>query len=278
MNNIALLTIIIALVYAAIGLSTPLVTLYLQSLGADYSRIAIILATTAAVALVSSYFWGRASDALGRRKPLIVGGLAGVAVAYFLLSQVTGFDGAWAVRLGEAAAMAAYSTTSLALMGDLLSTSGARGKRMGTYRGIGSLAFAGGALIGGRLADAYSMRLTFGFAAVFYLVAALIALLLREPRLVQANATSRRPAADRLPPPSSVFRLGLGLPWLFLARRLPLADDLERAGLDVAQLHGLAGLCQDRDQQPVGAGRADRGAVDAGWRASSPMWSAAPRC
>ena len=143
MNNIALLTIIIALVYAAIGLSTPLVTLYLQSLGADYSRIAIILATTAAVALVSSYLWGRASDALGRRKPLIVGGLAGVAVAYFLLSQVTGFDGAWAVRLGEAAAMAAYSTTSLALMGDLLSTSGARGKRMGTYRGIGSLAFRG---------------------------------------------------------------------------------------------------------------------------------------
>ena len=63
MNNIALLTIIIALVYAAIGLSTPLVTLYLQSLGADYSRIAIILATTAAVALVSSYLWGRVSDA-----------------------------------------------------------------------------------------------------------------------------------------------------------------------------------------------------------------------
>ena len=47
MNSIALLTIIIALVYAAIGLSTPLVTLYLQSLGADYSRIAVILATTA---------------------------------------------------------------------------------------------------------------------------------------------------------------------------------------------------------------------------------------
>jgi MFS family permease len=218
LNNIALLTIIIALVYAAIGISSPLVTLYLQSLGADYSRIAIILATTAAVSLVSSYLWGRASDALGRRKPLIVGGLAGLAVAYLLLSQVTGFDGAWAVRLGEAAAMAAYSTASLALMGDLLSSRGGRGKRMGTYRGIGSLAFAGGALIGGRLADAYSLRVTFAFAAVFYLAAALIAFTLREPRIVaqiQASRPARQPIVFRLP--SSVFRLGLGLPWLFLA-------------------------------------------------------------
>lgn len=214
MNNIALLTIIIALVYAAIGISSPLLTLYLQSLGADYSRIAIILATTAAVALVSSYLWGRASDALGRRKPLIVGGLAGVAVAYFLLGQVTGFDGAWAVRLGEAAAMAAYSTASLALMGDLLSSSGARGKRMGIYRGIGSLAFAGGAFIGGRLADASSLRTTFALAAAFYFVAALIALTLREPRIERpqtdfptAQPVVRRPSTARRP----------GLPWPFLA-------------------------------------------------------------
>jgi MFS transporter, PPP family, 3-phenylpropionic acid transporter len=218
LNSIALLTIIIALVFAAIGISTPLVTLYLQSLGADYSRIAVILATTAAVSLVSSYFWGRASDVLGRRKPLIAGGLAGAAAAYFLLSQVTGFDGAWAVRLGEAAAMAAYSTASLALMGDLLSTSSARGKRMGTYRGIGSLAFAGGALIGGRLADAYSLRAPFVFAAVFYLMAALLALTLREPRRItpaDAPGPTRQPTVFRLP--SSAFRLGLGLPWLFLA-------------------------------------------------------------
>jgi MFS family permease len=215
LNSIVLLTAIIALVYAAIGISSPLVTLYLQSLGADYGRIAIILTTTAAVALVSSYLWGRGSDALGRRKPLIVGGLTGVAVAYFLLSQVTSFNGAWVVRLAEAAAMAGYSTTSLALMGDLLSSGGARGKRMGAYRGIGSLAFAGGAFIGGRIADAYSLRVTFVAAALCYVVAALIAMALREPRRVRSNEIRAQRPPILLRRPLSVVRLGL--PWLFLA-------------------------------------------------------------
>ncbi len=97
MNSIALLTAIIILVYAAIGVSGPLLTLYLQALGANYNRIAIILATTAAVTLASSYAWGRLSDQLGRRKPLVVGGLLGGAVAYLLLSQALSFEAACAI-------------------------------------------------------------------------------------------------------------------------------------------------------------------------------------
>ncbi len=226
-NNILLLTLVIALVYAAVGLSTPLVSLYLQSLGADYGRIGVILATTAAVSLVTSYAWGRASDALGRRKPLVVAGLAGLAVAYALLSQVTAFQGAWVVRLGEAAATAAYSTSSLALMGDLLSSGGRRGRRMGAYRGIGSLAFAGGAMIGGRLADATSLRTTFALAAGFYIVAALLALLLREPRRLGTPSANSRGStvggeasseAGNRPSPvalsSRSIRLGLPRPFL----------------------------------------------------------------
>ena len=120
MNDILLLTVIIALVFGAIGVSTPLITLYLESLGAGYGRIALIMASTALVGLVASYVWGRASDALGRRKPLIAAGLAALAVAYFTLSQVASPTLAWLVRLGEAAGGAAYSTASLALMGDLL--------------------------------------------------------------------------------------------------------------------------------------------------------------
>ena len=88
-DDIQLLTIIIALVFGAIGVSMPLLTLYLQSLGADYAHIALILATTAAVGLGSSYLWGRVTDALGRRKPLIAAGLAVTGVAYLLLSRVT---------------------------------------------------------------------------------------------------------------------------------------------------------------------------------------------
>lgn len=222
MNSIVLLTIIIALVYAAIGVAMPLLTLYLQSLGADYARIALILATTAAVSLISSAFWGRVSDALGRRKPLVAGGLAGGAIAYALLSQALSFEAAWGVRLFEAALLSAYATTSLAFMGDLLASRGNRGRRMGIYRGIGSLAFAAGALVGGRLADAATLRVPFMAAAALYALAALVALILREPpRALAPTAAANGPRASIFRPsafvfrlPSSIFRSALPFPFL----------------------------------------------------------------
>jgi MFS family permease len=218
LNSIVLLTVIITLVYAAVGIAMPLLTLYLQSLGADYARIALILATTAAASLVSSSIWGRLSDALGRRKPLVAGGLAGGAIAYFLLSQALSFEMAWGVRLFEAALLAAYTTASLAFMGDLLANRGGRGRRMGLYRGIGSLAFAGGAMIGGRLADAATLRVPFIVSAALYALAALIALALREP---PRAAVSRQPSV--VSPQSS----SVGRPSSFVGRlssfvRLPL--------------------------------------------------------
>lgn len=228
MNSIVLLTVIIALVYAAVGIAMPLLTLYLQSLGADYARIALILATTAAVSLVSSALWGRLSDALGRRKPLVAGGLAGGAIAYFLLSQALSFEMAWGVRLFEAALLSAYATTSLAFMGDLLASRGGRGRRMGLYRGIGSFAFAIGAMIGGRLADAATLRVPFIVAAALYALAALIALTLHEaPRAAASDTTParvpssivHRPSSVHRPSaifhrPSSIFRSALPLPFL----------------------------------------------------------------
>ncbi len=54
MDSILLLTIIIALVFAATGMSSPLITLYLEGLGGDYQHISLIMATAAAMALVSN--------------------------------------------------------------------------------------------------------------------------------------------------------------------------------------------------------------------------------
>ncbi|MCB0041739.1 MAG: MFS transporter, partial [Caldilinea sp.] len=70
MNNYRVLTLVNILAMVAIGISSPLLTLYLQGLGADFALISVILTSTIIVMLVGSYGWGWLADRLGRRKPL----------------------------------------------------------------------------------------------------------------------------------------------------------------------------------------------------------------
>jgi MFS family permease len=78
-------------------------------------------------------------------------------------------------------------------MGDLLSAKGKRGRRMGFYRGIGSFSFAIGAVIGGRLADQFSISFALGVSAGFYLTAALVALTLSEPSPITKEPDVSKP-------------------------------------------------------------------------------------
>ena len=180
MKSVYHLTLISGLGFIAIGVSSPLMTLYLRDLGASYSQLSLILTTVSATAMVSNYVWGKISDRLRRRKPLIVGGLFFLALAFTLISQVPNANWAWGVRIFEGVSMAAYTTISLALMGDLLAHGGKRGRQMGIFRGVGSFAFAVGAVIGGPIADRFSISTAMLVVAGFYLLAALVAAFLKE--------------------------------------------------------------------------------------------------
>lgn len=182
MNSIRLLTLISAIFFVAIGISSPLITLYLQSLGANYAQISLILASVTITMFFANYGWGWLSDRLGRRKPLLITGLVILSAAFFLLSRVPNGNYAWAARIFEGVGGAAYSTLSLALMGDLLESERQKGRSMGVFRGIGSFGFAIGAIIGGRLADATSIAQTLMVCSGLYLVAALVALAIQEVR------------------------------------------------------------------------------------------------
>jgi len=208
MNNYRILTLVNFLAFIAIGINSPLLTLYLQGLGAGYALISLILTSTILVALVSNPAWGWLADRLGRRKPLYIAGLAGAALGYFWLSAASNVATAWPARLLDALSMAGVSTLGLTLMGDTLDASNRKGRRMGLTRGLASLAFAGGAFVGGRLADAFGVSSVFLVCGGFLAAAALAALALQEVKPAAVVAPVDPSSPQRAP--------ALGLPVLFL--------------------------------------------------------------
>jgi len=206
MSNYRILTLVNILAFVAIGISSPLLTLYLQGLGADFALISVILTSVVVVMLIGNYFWGWLADRLGRRKPLYIAGLVGVAIAYIWLSRADSETLAWSARLLDGISMAAVSTLGLTLMGDTLNASTRKGRRMGLTRGLASGAFAVGAFSGGRLADAFSLPVAFLVCAAFFVAAALMALMLHEVKIVRTPVVT----TSQLRPSVS------GLPFLFL--------------------------------------------------------------
>lgn len=66
----------------------PLLPFYAKRLGADPTRIGLLVAVFAVAQLFTAPLWGRLSDRYGRR-PMIVTGLAMSAVSYVLFEQAT---------------------------------------------------------------------------------------------------------------------------------------------------------------------------------------------
>ena len=228
MRDFRLLTLVSAFVFVAMGFTSPVMTIYLESLGASFAQISLILTSFTLAALLANYTSGRLSDRLTRRKPLLIGGLLLLGFAYFWLSRVPTATLAWPVRIVEGIGSGTYATLSLAMMGDLLEHSGRRGRSMGIFRGIGSASFAVGAVAGGWFATRFSAPVVFLIAAGCYAAAAGVMILIHERRSMGAPAAAAEPpplSAGAAPPTPLAAPLGapqgyplrtLGLPALFL--------------------------------------------------------------
>ena len=91
-----------------------------------------------------------------------------MSLALLLISLARSYPVVWGLQLLEALAMSAYSTVSLAWIGDWLARDKRQGRRMGTYRGFGSLAFAGrGLRVPGSLSSASAYPKPTSSAPVF---------------------------------------------------------------------------------------------------------------
>jgi MFS transporter, DHA1 family, tetracycline resistance protein len=218
MNNYRILLVTNSISFGTAGIYLPLMTLYLQGLGADLALISIILTSSAIVGLAGSYVWGRLADRVGRRKPFYVGGLAAAALGYVWLSQANSVGMAWSARLWDGLSGAAVMTVGLTMLGDALATSPNKGRSMGLVRGSASLVWALGAFAGGRIADAFSLQTAFLICSGMFGISALIALLLQETPVAKPLAPVPAPAPELVEAATGqAARPRIGLPVLFLA-------------------------------------------------------------
>ena len=201
MKNITLVTIIGFILFMSTGITSPVNSLYTESLGANYVVIGLLGALTSLTLIFFSNVWGRASDRLGQRKIFLAGGLAALAITQGLVALAPSYKYLFLLNVLGAIAQAAYITTNLALMGDLLEgRSDERGRRMGTYRGLGSLGFGLTAFLSGSVADRFSIRAPFVLSALALTVAFLLALQIKE-------STSDAATQETLPDWTSFGRL-----------------------------------------------------------------------
>jgi len=195
MNNVLLLTVIIFLLFMAIGLTNPIDSLYVKWLGANYALIGVLGTASSLTGVVFSYLWGHASDRMAQRKRFMMIGLAGVAASQGLMVIVPSYVYLFPVRILGAMAQSAYATTSLALMGDMLERQRGRGRSMGTYRGLASLGFGLMAFVSGSIADRAGLRAPFGLAGGLAAIAFFLSFVIQE-NLPSKEGVSLRPGAQ----------------------------------------------------------------------------------
>jgi MFS family permease len=154
------------------GLSWGLFPLLFASSGLPVGRIGVLFALYPAVWGIGQLFTGALSDRWGR-KHLITAGMFTQAAALAVIAAADSF-GLWAAStmlLGAGTAM--VYPTLLAAIGDVAHPEW-RGRAVGFYRVWRDLGYAVGALMGGVVADLWSLRTAVWVAAAVSVVSALV--------------------------------------------------------------------------------------------------------
>jgi MFS family permease len=191
MKPTTILTIINFLLFMSRGMVLPLSSVFWRELGASYLVIGALSTVRSLTAIVASPLWGRALDRYKQRKGFLLGGLLLMAASTGLIVFIPGYTLLFPLYIATSIGQAAVATASLALMGDWLEYEGQQnqksegtgrtsGRRMGTYRGLGSLGFGLMAFSAGMVVDRLSLRAPFGLSALFLLIAALLVVSVKE--------------------------------------------------------------------------------------------------
>lgn len=179
MKKIFLLSIITLLQGAGIGSIFPVLTQEVLSRGANPTMTPMIFSLYSLASLFSAIFWGRLSDAFGRRRILIIVAI-GTTLSYVFLSMATSLFALFSSR-AFAGAFNGWIVCALAYVADCTSKKD-RAKGMGLVGSFFAMGFVLGPLITAFIVVGGKMYLAAVFASILSLISIfMVIFLIEEP-------------------------------------------------------------------------------------------------
>lgn len=185
-KNILILGFTLLVVMLGYGMIQPIIPFLITKLGASGRDLGVLSSVYAAMQLVCAPFWGSLSDRIGR-KPVLLIGVLGYAIAMFIFGLSTRFWMLFVARTFSGVLSSATMPTAMAYLSDNLpekQRSGAMGQ-LGAAVGLGVVL---GPLLGGLLStDSLSLPFFVG-SGLAVLALLLVYILLPESHPAQQAA------------------------------------------------------------------------------------------
>ncbi|MEH7235099.1 MFS transporter [Bacillus sp. JJ1562] len=166
------------LVYVGFGIIIPVIPFYAEDLGASPTELGLLMAVYSLMQFLFAPMWGRISDRIGR-KPVMMIGIFGLAVSFFLMALSTELWMLFGARIIGGFLSAANMPTVMAYAADITSEED-RGKGMGVIGASIGLGFVFGPAIGG-IFSRTDLQMPFYIAGILSLLTFfLVILVLKE--------------------------------------------------------------------------------------------------
>lgn len=171
-------------VMVGFGIIIPVLPFYAENIGATPTQLGLLMAVYSLMQLLFAPMWGRISDRIGR-KPVIMIGISGLALSFFLMGISSSLWMLFAARIIGGFLSSANMPTVMAYVADI-TTPEDRGKGMGVVGAAVGLGFVFGPAIGGVFSK-ISLSMPFYIAGVSSLLTFFLVWFLLKESLSEEN-------------------------------------------------------------------------------------------
>ncbi|MCM3112725.1 MFS transporter [Lederbergia lenta] len=171
-------------VMVGFGIIIPVLPFYAENIGASPTQLGMLMAVYSLMQLLFAPMWGRISDRIGR-KPVIMIGISGLALSFFLMGISSSLWMLFAARIIGGFLSSANMPTVMAYVADI-TTPEDRGKGMGVVGAAVGLGFVFGPAIGGVFSK-ISLSMPFYIAGVSSLLTFFLVWFLLKESLSEEN-------------------------------------------------------------------------------------------